>query len=280
MGNKMDEMSGTEPKTKKSPGKETHQKGKKCPNFRKPLVTVITVSYNSRNTIRDTIESVLHQTYPFVEYLIIDGLSTDGTVEIAESYREAFARRGFSYRIVSEKDEGIYQAMNKGVSMAKGDLIGLLNSDDWYEENAAACAAAVYRKTHYDMMYANLRMVKRDGTVFIKKSRYRKHYITTREWNHPTTFITREMYGIYQYACKGNADDLDLMLRIRKDGRKVVVVPKVLANYRLGGSSNQKQPKVVWKRFLSKYGAYRDNGYSRWYLLECILMEGGKLFLA
>ena len=100
MGNKMDEMSGTEPKTKKSPGKETHQKGKKCPNFRKPLVTVITVSYNSRNTIRDTIESVLHQTYPFVEYLIIDGLSTDGTVEIAESYREAFARKGFSYRIV------------------------------------------------------------------------------------------------------------------------------------------------------------------------------------
>ena len=70
------------------------------------------------------------------------------------------------------------------------------------------------------------------------------------------------------------------MLRIRKDGRKVVVVPKVLANYRLGGSRNQKQPKVVWKRFLSKYGAYRDNGYSRWYLLECILMEGGKLFLA
>lgn len=244
------------------------------------MVTVITVSYNSQATIRDTIESVLRQTYPFVEYLIIDGLSTDRTVEIAESYREAFAQKGFLYRIVSEKDEGIYEAMNKGIAMAKGDLIGLLNSDDWYEENAAACAAAVYRKTRYDMMYANLRMIKRDGRVFIKKSRYRKHYITTREWNHPTTFITKEMYGLYRYACKGNADDLDLMLRIRKDGRKVVVVPKVLANYRLGGSSNQKQPKVAWSRFLSKYRAYRDNGYSRWYLIECIAMEGGKLFLA
>lgn len=245
-----------------------------------PLITVITVSYNSQATIRDTIESVLGQTYPFVEYLIIDGLSSDRTVEIAESYREAFAGRGFAYRIVSEKDEGIYEAMNKGIDMAAGDIIGLLNSDDWYEEHAAAWAAAAYRKTHYDMMYANLRMIKRDGRVFIKKSRYRKHYITTREWNHPTTFITKEMYGIYRYACRGNADDLDLMLRIRKDGRKVVVVPKVLANYRLGGSSNRKQPKVAWNRFLSKYRAYRDNGYSRWYLIECILMEGGKLFLA
>lgn len=255
-------------------------KGRKPDSTVWPLITVITVSYNSQATIRDTIESVLGQTYPFVEYLIIDGLSSDRTVEIAESYREAFAGRGFAYRIVSEKDEGIYEAMNKGIDMAAGDIIGLLNSDDWYEEHAAAWAAAAYRKTHYDMMYANLRMIKRDGRVFIKKSRYRKHYITTREWNHPTTFITKEMYGIYRYACKGNADDLDLMLRIRKDGRKVVVVPKVLANYRLGGSSNQKQPKVAWNRFLSKYRAYRDNGYSRWYLIECILMEGGKLFLA
>ena len=260
--------------------RRTKSKSEKSAGDRRPMVTVITVSYNSQATIRDTIESVLCQTYPFVEYLIIDGLSTDRTVEIAESYREAFAAKGFFYRIVSEKDEGIYQAMNKGIAMAKGDLIGLLNSDDWYEENAAACAAAVYRKTRYDMMYANLRMIKRDGRVFIKKSRYRKHYITTREWNHPTTFITKEMYGRYQYACKGNADDLDLMLRIRKGGHRVVVVPKVLANYRLGGSSNQKQPKVAWRRFLSKYRAYRDNGYSRWYLIECILMEGGKLFLA
>lgn len=243
-------------------------------------VSIVTASYNSESTIRDTIEAVLHQTYHNIEYIIVDGLSTDRTVEIAQSYAQAFADRGFSYRIVSEKDNGIYEAMNKGIAMTTGTIVGLINSDDWYERDAAAWAVKTYQDTQYDMMYANLRMLKRDGTVFIKHSRYRRHYITTREWNHPTTFITKEMYGIYQYACKGNADDLDLMLRIRKDRRKVVVLNRVLANYRLGGSSNQKQPKVVWQRFLSKYHAYRDNGYSRLYLIECILMECGKLILA
>ena len=246
----------------------------------KITVSMITAAYNSEATIRDTIEGVLHQTYPYIEYIIVDGLSTDKTVEIAESYRQAFSERGYAYRIISEKDNGIYEAMNKGIAMATGDLVGLINSDDWYEPEAAACAAKAWQKTHYDMMYADLRMYKRDGTVLVKKARYRKHYITTRDWNHPTTFITKEMYGIYQYACKGNADDLDLMLRIRKDHRKVVIVNRILANYRLGGSSNQKQPKVAWRRFLSKYHAYRDNGYSRLYLIECILMEAGKLILA
>ncbi len=243
-------------------------------------VSMITAAYNSEATIRDTIESVLGQTYPRIEYIVIDGLSSDRTVEIAESYRQAFAEKGYDYRIVSEKDHGIYEAMNKGIAMASGDLVGLINSDDWYEPEAAACAAKTWEETHYDMMYADLRMFKRDGTVLVKKARYREHYITTRDWNHPTTFITKEMYGIYQYACKGNADDLDLMLRLRRDHRKVVVVNQILANYRLGGSSNQKQPKVAWARFLSKYHAYRDNGYSRLYLIECILMEGGKLILA
>jgi len=244
------------------------------------VVSMVTVSYNSEDTIRDTIESVLKQTYPYIEYIIVDGQSTDGTLAIAESYRQAFEERGMAYHIVSEKDHGIYEAMNKGIALATGTLVGLINSDDWYEPCAAAVAAAAWKKSHYDMMYADLRMIKRDGKVFIKHSRYRKHYITTREWNHPTTFVTKDTYRDFQYACKGNADDLDFMLRIRRAHKKVAVVHKVLANYRLGGSSNQKQPKVVWERFLSKYHAYRDNGYSRLYLLECVLMEMGKWVLA
>ena len=140
---------------------------------KKITVSMITAAYNSEATIRDTIEGVLHQTYPYIEYIIVDGLSTDKTVEIAESYRQAFSERGYAYRIISEKDNGIYEAMNKGIAMATGDLVGLINSDDWYEPEAAACAAKAWQKTHYDMMYADLRMYKRDGTVLVKKARYR-----------------------------------------------------------------------------------------------------------
>ena len=98
------------------------------------LVTVITPCFNSEKTIRRTIESVLHQTYQDIEYLIIDGASTDKTVEIAKSYEEAFHGR---MHIYSEKDEGIYYAMNKGIGLAKGELIGIVNSDDYYEREAA-----------------------------------------------------------------------------------------------------------------------------------------------
>ena len=81
------------------------------------LVSIITVSYNSEKTIRDTIESVLHQTYKNIEYIIVDGLSADNTVVIDESYREKFAEKGYRYHIISEKDNGIYDAMNKGVDV-------------------------------------------------------------------------------------------------------------------------------------------------------------------
>lgn len=245
----------------------------------KLLISIVTAAYNSEKTIAQTIESVLNQTYTNIEYIIIDGLSSDGTVSIADSYRDKFTEKGISYRVVSEKDRGIYDAMNKGIRMANGQLIGLLNSDDWYEPVCAEVVAETYLKEPFDMMYADLRMIKRDGSTGIKRAKLRD-YVTTRDWNHPTTFLTKQIYGAYQYPNESVYDDLDMLLYMRSSHKKVVTVNRTLANYRLGGASNRKSLKDAKERMVVKYRIYRKYGYSRLYLLEAVLMETAKFILA
>ena len=101
-----------------------------------PLISIITVCFNSSKTIRQTIESVLNQTYTNIEYILVDGKSTDNTVAIIEEYAPQFTAKGIVYRWVSEPDAGIYDAMNKGIKLATGEWIGIINSDDWYELDA------------------------------------------------------------------------------------------------------------------------------------------------
>ncbi len=243
-------------------------------------VSLVTPCFNSAGTIRKTIEAVLAQTVPCKEYFIIDGKSTDGTVEIAREYAAAFAAKGVDYRVFSEKDNGIYDAMNKGIDHATGTLVGIINSDDWYEPIAVETAVKTYQKHGFDMMYADLRMLRNGEPIGIKKAKLRKKYITTRDWNHPTTFLTRAMYDIYRYPCQCIYDDLDVLLQVRRDKRKVVIVNEILANYQLGGASNRKSFKNVWNRMVIKYRLYRKNGYSRLYLIEAVGMELGKWILA
>ncbi len=244
------------------------------------MISVVTPAFNSVKTIAQTIESVLDQTAPCLEYFIIDGGSQDGTVELAHSYDGAFAAKNVRYTVVSEKDNGIYDAMNKGIRMASGVLVGIINSDDWYEPCAMEIVERTYREAPFDMMYANLRMWRDDKVMTIKKARKRKHYVTTRDWNHPTTFITKEVYKEFSYACETIYDDLDLWLRIIKAGKRIVTVDELLANYRLGGSSNTKTLSQAFGRARSKYRIYRDNGFSRLYLLEAVGMEAAKFILA
>lgn len=244
-----------------------------------PLISIVTAAYNSEATIAQTIESVLNQTYHKVEYFIVDGGSKDNTVKIAEGYREAFRQKGYGYRIVSEPDRGIYDAMNKGIRMSSGQVVGMINSDDFYEPEALSEAAKAYEREHYDMMYADLRYLKRDGSTFVKHSRLR-NYVTTRDWNHPTTFVARKIYESYQFPCRTVYDDLDFLLYMRSSKKKLIVVNKILANYRLGGASNEKSIKKVWDRIRIKYGLYRKYGFSRLYLLETVAMETAKFLLA
>lgn len=242
-------------------------------------VSIITVAYNSEASIGHTIESVLGQTCPQIEYLIIDGKSRDNTVQVAESYRSALEARGISYRIVSEPDGGIYDAMNKGIRLAEGDIIGILNSDDWYEPDTVETVLKVFEREKCELMYANIRMHKADGSTFIKKARLRS-FETSRDWNHPTTFVQAGLYKKNPFRNLGIHDDYGFFLQMKKQGRRIVVVDKVLADFRMGGASNHKSLKEAKKRISDRYRyCYRINGYSRWYLIECIAIEAAKMIL-
>jgi glycosyltransferase involved in cell wall biosynthesis len=241
------------------------------------LVSIVTVCYNSEETIRDTLDSVLQQTYTNIEYLIVDGSSCDGTLQIIEEFRPAFEQRGIRYIVSSEPDNGIYDAMNKGTQKATGELVGILNSDDWYEPNAIERVVDTYQKTDFDMFYADLRLVKPDR-ILIKHSRYRK-FATSRDWNHPTTFLKRKIYDRFQYECRTIHDDWDLVLKIRNAGYKIVVLNEVLANFRVGGESNNGGIQKAIVRCRQRYGIYRRNGMSRLYLIECVAIETAKMIL-
>ena len=239
-------------------------------------ISIITVAYNSEDCIGDTIRSVLTQTDPPAEYWIIDGASTDGTVREAEGFRKALEERGIGYHIVSEPDGGIYDAMNKGIQLAGGDVIGILNTGDTYESDTLKTAAETIEKTDCDLMFANIRVIRRDGTSFVKRARLRK-FQTSRDWNHPTMFVRAQLYKENPFLDKGIHDDYGFFLKMRKQNRNIAVVDQVLANFRMGGASNKKSLKAAKKRIRDRYlYCYRINGYSRWYLAECVLIEAVK----
>ncbi len=244
------------------------------------LVSIVTVCYNSENTVRGAIESVLGQTYPNIEYIIVDGASSDNTVAVAEEYKEKFAEKGYQYRIVSEKDNGIYDAMNKGIGLANGEIIGLINSDDWYEPIAVETAVNTYNEEKYDYFYADINLIKANGQVMVKKSKYDK-FPTSRHWNHPTSFVTKATYNeLGAFRCEGIHDDFDLFLRIRKAGKKIVIKNVVLANFRTGGASNDKTLKKCVRRCKDRYRCYRNNKYSPLYFFECAAIEAAKFILS
>ena len=243
-----------------------------------PLVSITTVTHNSEKTLARTLESVLNQTYGHIEYLIIDGLSNDCTVDIAESYREKFAAKGIAYTIVSEADCGMYDAINKGIRLSHGAIIGNINSDDWYETEAVEKAVRFLEERGCDYMYADLRMMKTDGTSFIKQAKLQK-IATSRGWNHPTQFARRELHLQYPYKLESLHDDFDFFLKVRKSQFRIGVLNETLANFTMEGISHERTLKAAAARGKCRYRIYRNNGYSRWYLLECVLIEGAKFIL-
>ncbi len=243
----------------------------------KPLISVVTVTLNSEETVAKAIESVLNQTYPSVEYIIMDGGSKDSTVRIAESYKERFAAKGYEFHIVSQADKGMYDALNKGVRMAKGDLIGQINSDDWYEPDALETVANKFVEDPFDLFWADLRIIKNSGEM-IKKARIR-NFVSTKDWNHPTTFIRSEVYKANPYSLISMYDDFELILRLRKKGIKMQVENKVLANFVFGGMSTQKNLKDTIRRIKLSCNNYKINGYGLPYYIDRVVVEMAKFIL-
>lgn len=245
-------------------------------------ISVITIAYQAEEYITRTIKSILAQEsgdYE-LEYIIVDGASTDRTISIAESYRKEVEQKGIEYRIISEKDQGIYDAMNKGIRLACGDIIGILNSGDTYEPCALSEVAKAFAGGDCELMFANVRLIRKDGSTVVKKARVRR-FQTSRDWNHPTTFVRSALYKENPFPMLGVHDDYAFYLKMYKQGRKIVTIPVLLANFYLGGASNERNWKAIKQRIRDRYRyCYRINGYSRWYLFECIFIEMIKMILA
>lgn len=242
-------------------------------------ISIVTIAYNSEAVIARTIESVLAQGYRPLEYRVIDGASTDGTVLVAESYRERMKQAGIAFYVDSEPDQGIYDAMNKGIARVTGAVIGLLNSGDWYEPDALRIAADAFETQKCDLLFGNIRLHRTDGSTLVKKARLRR-FQTSRDWNHPTMFVRAGLYQKNPFPCKGIHDDYGFYLKMVKAGVKIITLDHILANFQMGGASNQKNLKAAKGRIRDRYlWCYRVNGYSRWYLIECIAIEAAKWIL-
>lgn len=243
-------------------------------------VSVITVVYNGENIIERTLESVYCQRYENLEYWVIDGASTDDTLEKVKQYEERFLQKGIDFHYISEPDQGIYDAMNKGIRLVTGDIIGFINAGDTYEEEAVSIAVDKFEETGCDLLFGDLQIITSKGRTIKKKARQRRFYQTSRDWNHPGMFVKTEWYRKYPFANKGIHDDYAFYLKMRKQKCKIVVVNQRMATFRMGGVSNERNWKSVKKRIHDRYRyCYRENGYGRWYLAECVLTEVAKWFL-
>ena len=241
------------------------------------LVSIITVCFNSEKTIEKTIESVLHQTYSDIEYIIVDGASSDNTVAVAEKYKSIFADKGIKYTVISEKDNGMYDALNKGAKLAEGELVGQINADDWYEVDAVEKMVTFYEKEHYDVAWGNLRVNKPSGEM-IKRAKIGKLW-TTAGWCHPAMFSRRDILLEFPYACENMYDDFEYITRVHIAKKKICTLDEIISNFNFGGMSTKKSLKQTMKRVKMSYGIYRKHGMSRFYWFHRFATEMGKYIL-
>ena len=224
-------------------------------------ISIITVVYNARETIRDTIESVHRQFYSDIEHIVIDGASTDGTVEILESCRDKIDV------LVSERDHGIYDGLNKGIRLATGEVIGFLNADDVYEDDWVLSRIASALANHrYDAAYGDLEYVAKDDLDrVIRYWRAGRFSYRRLGWGwmppHPTFYVRRSIYerlGAFDTSFT-IAADFDCMLRFLGPGRVApAYIPSVLVKMRLGGVSNRSFGQIMLK-MREDYRALRRN---------------------
>lgn len=201
-------------------------------------VSIITPTYNSESTIRRTINSVLSQSYNNVEYIVVDGNSTDSTLLILNSFQQEFKKKGYSYRFISEPDKGISDAFNKGIRLSTGELIGIINSDDWLGADAIQNIVEGVDDSHVAFC-GDLNLFSSVGK-FIKRRQSKPLLLPFGMYvMHPTVFIKRHVYERHLFDEKLRyVMDYDLMLRVRRDYRNAFkYIPFVIANMSGGGVS-------------------------------------------
>lgn len=230
-------------------------------------VSIITATYNSARTIKDTVLSIRHQTYKNVEHIIIDGCSTDNTLNLAGHF-------GHNGPLLCEDDKGIFDAMNKGVRLATGDIVGILNSDDFYPDSGViekvvkAFENGDCDAVYGDLVYVDPFQIKKVLRNWIAGGYSKKLFYKGWMPPHPTFFVKKEVYeryGLFNLDFKSSSD-YELLLRfiLLKD-IKIKYLPGVLVYMRAGGNSN-KSIKNRIAAHLEDYRAWRVNGISpKWY---------------
>lgn len=225
-------------------------------------LSVITVSYNSAATIADTVQSVIGQTGVNVEYIVMDGGSTDTTMSELERFHDSIDI------LVSEPDRGMYDAMNKGIARASGEVVAILNSDDVYADTQVlAKVARCFDQTGVDCVYGDLHYVTEDLSRVVRDWRtgaYRPGQFR-RGWHppHPAFFVRRSVYqklGGFHLDLR-IAADYEFMLRVlEKHACSVAYLPEVLVHMRTGGASNRSVRNILHAN-MECYRAWRMNGY-------------------
>jgi glycosyltransferase involved in cell wall biosynthesis len=203
-------------------------------------ISIITATYNSAATVRDTLESIAQQTYTNIEHIIVDGLSKDNTLAIVNEYPHVA-------KVVSEKDKGIYDAMNKGVALATGDIVAILNSDDFYYNNEVIEQVMnCFAQHQTDAVYGDLVYVNAENTDKITRnwkagSYSRKQFLYGWMPPHPSFFVHKNMYekyGNFNLSLR-SAADYEFMLRLLyKHQASVAYLPTTIVKMRVGGLSN------------------------------------------
>jgi glycosyltransferase involved in cell wall biosynthesis len=199
-----------------------------------PLITIITVVYNGEKTLERTIKSVINQTYPNIEYIIIDGASTDGTVDIIKKHENHI-----DYWC-SEPDKGIYDAMNKGIEKSSGELIGIINSDDWYEPDAINAIADRYiEKKEIGIYHGQMKRINA-GKGLLLKDKNPRLLVRGMIIHHPACFVHRLVYEKIGYFNTNYkiAADYDFLLRAYLNSIPFVFLTVILANMSFGGFSS------------------------------------------
>ena len=223
-------------------------------------ISLITVSFNAENTINRCIQSVLSQTFKNIEYIVIDGGSTDKTVSVIERYKP------YLTHLISEPDNGIYDAMNKGIRLAQGHIIGMLNADDYFaDETILSTIAGVFKKNTIDIVYGDLDYINKSGKVI---RRWRSGEVSLINFNlgwmpaHPTFYCKRyffEKFGSYSLHY-GTAADYELMLRFLYTHKlQATYINKVIIKMENGGKSNRSLNNRV-KGLFNDLKAMKHNG--------------------
>ncbi len=229
-----------------------------------PLVTIITVVLNGEKFVEQTLKSVFNQSYSNIEYIVIDGGSKDNTIDIIKKYNNQIDYWQ------SEFDKGLYFAMNKGIGIAKGELIGILNADDYYTEDAVKLIVEAYLKTNSDVFHGDILLLTDNGSVKMKPD-FSKMMQQPSVF-HPTCFVKKVVYdqiGSFYTKYKISAD-YDFLLRCIKHKFKFNYIPEVLCHFRPGGMSASCASNIEGYKIMK----FHQTGYHKqviWRTIKCYL---------